>query len=568
MPNTRRTTNEEHKTTTALRRSPRFFLRKQTCVEYSETPRPTLRKTQIDSFSTPCHSSVTEIQKNGNSVSKSSKKSGKDSGSSSRLNCAANLSSLVGKRVTRSSTRGAQFLHHGLNHYGETPENEDAESKCWGKSSERCIRSSRLEGMSNVGKSEEILDSEKEHVIEKRVTRSSLGNKSVNDSIYSEKDVSKRVRASSTLVKTKIGVDFSQKSTHNVEKRVTRGALLVERANGMSTHRACKVVVSNERKPKGDGEENREAGERKCKRKKQVGVKRKRDQMEGDCEFNRGWSQEQELALRRAYFAAKPTPHFWKKVSKMVHGKSAEECFNRIHYDHLTPPQPRTRSRTNKKEQSPVPYSASKLLSPAGIKTKKVKSHRKTLMAQKTVRQILEKQCNENQDYKADLFSVLEPGIELPSLDFRVSTPFASPVPNRASSVLSRCLEMSSSAPHKKQHSRLSCSQNAAFVSPPVLKQIKNKALHDKYIDQLHCRDARRKTESLRNVKCIHGKKDKILSHSQVNLVKSAKDALVFDAQEAITKFRNLQSSTNGDIDEDDRIIDHNDENEVDDELC
>ncbi|CAA0811133.1 Homeodomain-like superfamily protein [Striga hermonthica] len=566
MPNRRRTSNEEQKTTTALRRSPRFIHRNQACVEYSETPRPTLRKSQIDSFSTPCHS---EIQKNGNSVSKSSKKPRKDSGSSSRLNCAANFSGLVEKRVTRSSTRGAQSLHCGLNHYGEIPENDNAESNCWGKSSERCIRSSRLEDMSKVGKSEEILDSEKQHVVEKRVTRSSLGNKSVNDYVYSDKDVSKRVRASSTLVKAKAGVDFPQKSTHNIEKRVTRGALLVERPNGMSTHMACKVVVSNERKTKGDGEENREAGERKCKRKMQVGVKRKRDQTEGDCEFNRAWSQEQELALRRAYFAAKPTPQFWKKVSKMVHGKSAEECFNRIHYNHLTPPQPRTRSRTNKKEQSPVPYSASKLLSPAGIRTKKIKSHRRTLVAQKTVRQILEKQCNENHDYKADLFSVLEPGIELSSLDFQISTPFVSPVPNRASSVLSRCLEMSSSAPHKKQHSRLSCSQSAAFVSPPVLKQIKNKALHDKYIDQLHCRDARRKMESLRNLKCVQGKKDKLLSHSQVNLVKSAKDALFFDAQEAITKFRSLQSSTNGDIDEDDKIIDHNDENEEDDdELC
>jgi protein DEK len=30
------------------------------------------------------------------------------------------------------------------------------------------------------------------------------------------------------------------------------------------------------------------------------------------------WTEEQELTLRQAYFTARPSPHFWKKVSKMV----------------------------------------------------------------------------------------------------------------------------------------------------------------------------------------------------------------------------------------------------------
>lgn len=49
----------------------------------------------------------------------------------------------------------------------------------------------------------------------------------------------------------------------------------------------------------------------------EVGAKRKRKRK---CEeiVAKGWTKEQELALQRAYLAAKPSPHFWKNVSKMV----------------------------------------------------------------------------------------------------------------------------------------------------------------------------------------------------------------------------------------------------------
>jgi hypothetical protein len=30
------------------------------------------------------------------------------------------------------------------------------------------------------------------------------------------------------------------------------------------------------------------------------------------------WTKEQDMALRKAYFSARPSPHFWKRVSKMV----------------------------------------------------------------------------------------------------------------------------------------------------------------------------------------------------------------------------------------------------------
>lgn len=49
--------------------------------------------------------------------------------------------------------------------------------------------------------------------------------------------------------------------------------------------------------------------------------KRKRSDQVGEA-IVKGWTKEQELALQRAYFAAKPTPHFWKKVSKLVYSYS------------------------------------------------------------------------------------------------------------------------------------------------------------------------------------------------------------------------------------------------------
>lgn len=253
-----------------------------------------------------------------------------------------------------------------------------------------------------------------------------------------------------------------------------------------------------------------------------------------------------------------------------VPGKSAKECFDRIHLDQLTPSQPRRRSRANRKEPSPLSFSASRLLSPAEMKTKKLRSRRSKLLAQKTVRQLLEKQQNEDQDYEEDLFAVLESTIE-PSLNFDEDTAFASPIPNQGSGLLARGRETSSSS-HKKQRPRSNSSfKKAAFVSPPVLKQIRNKALHEKYIDQLHCRDAKRKAESLRNAKRVEDKNGKNTSCLEINPIKVAKDALVSDAQEVISQIRKLHSCTDYDTDEDededeDNNISCNDEDE--DKIC
>ena len=51
---------------------------------------------------------------------------------------------------------------------------------------------------------------------------------------------------------------------------------------------------------------------------KDIGKNRKRKRDEEDRGMTKEWTKEQELALQRAYFVAKPTPNFWKKVSKLV----------------------------------------------------------------------------------------------------------------------------------------------------------------------------------------------------------------------------------------------------------
>lgn len=81
---------------------------------------------------------------------------------------------------------------------------------------------------------------------------------------------------------------------------------------------AAKVAVD------GPGDENSdgERGVGKKKRRKrgenvEAEMETGRSEVEECCSFE-GWTREQEVALRRAYLSARPSPHFWKKVSKMV----------------------------------------------------------------------------------------------------------------------------------------------------------------------------------------------------------------------------------------------------------
>lgn len=263
--------------------------------------------------------------------------------------------------------------------------------------------------------------------------------------------------------------------------------------------------------------------------------KRSEQTVEG-CNFQE-WTKDQEVALRRAYFAAKPSPHFWKKVSKLVPGKSAQECFDKIHSERETPtPQPH--SRTRKMNFSPLnrfKLSGSKLLHSNG---KKTKSYQQKALAHKTARHLLEKHHLANQGYGADLFSVHETATDLPS-----QAP-QSKMPITPDCILKpRCYEKSSSS-ISKTLSKTMTLRRMDLPSPPVLKQVKNMALHEKYIDQLHSREARRnRTASIRATKASTTR-DNLKEENDIHKadVKAARAALVSNAKDVIMQFQHIQS--------------------------
>ncbi|KAG6418567.1 hypothetical protein SASPL_120771 [Salvia splendens] len=519
MPERKSTIIEQEIPTNSLRRSTRLHRRNQTGVQSPKTPNlAETRHSRPDSFSTP--------------ISKFKNRRGRESDLDSE-------NSINRIRKSERLQRRTNFSRPDL---GNQPVKGAAKS---GGGSRRS--GNRDEG-SIAGKSKEVLYLREEEVVVRMVTRSSVRrNKAVFvGDFYSEEDYVDSVSIVSKELKNKDRVVHREEKAAKTEKRVTRRSCKTE----LKAATRLKAVVPDEVEPEEDDDLCKRDRSRKdvedcgvmkmngeqnvARKAQQVGEKRKRDGVEGGCENAQGWTKEQEVSLQKAYFTAKPTPLFWKKVARMVPGKSAEECFDRIHSNHQTPPQPRTRSRAKLKEPSPLSFSASKLLSPVERKTKRLGPKRRTLLAQKTVRKILQKQQKEDQDYCADLFSVLEPTTDPSPSHLQADTTFTSPEPSKASSFLTACRQVSSSS-QKKHLSRLNGFQKAGFVSPPVLKQIKNKALHEKYIDQLHCRDAKRKAEALRNSRNIKGQIDEKANCLNQHFVKAAKDALVSDAQDAIS---------------------------------
>lgn len=292
--------------------------------------------------------------------------------------------------------------------------------------------------------------------------------------------------------------------------------------------------------------------------KKRIGMRRKRDEAKEEHRIVQGWTREQELALERAYLVAKPTPRFWKKVSKMVPGKSAQDCFDKIHSDHLTPRQPQPRTREKSTNLSSFSLSASKLLTSPEPKHKKLRNTKqKNFLSHKAVRGLLQRQCKRDQDDEADLFTVLEPTLDPSIRVIPDGTLFSTPeCYKRIPGFPKRCLERSSSA-QRKHLPHLSASGGASLTSPPVLKQVKNKALHEKYIDQLHTREVKRKAASLLAAKCIQGKNNAKPNDVQSSeVIKAAKNALIVDAREAIGQFQHLRNSMENDDDDDDDVFD------------
>nr|XP_043634840.1 uncharacterized protein LOC122605939 isoform X2 [Erigeron canadensis] len=279
---------------------------------------------------------------------------------------------------------------------------------------------------------------------------------------------------------------------------------------------------------------------------KSAGVKRTRNEFENSMGLAQDWTKEQELALERAYQEAKPTPRFWKKVSRMVPGKSAQECFDKVHCSHLTPPQPRMRARPRvlKSLQNSC-LVANKLLNASSPAAKRPRYHKqKSHVVQRTIRHMIQNQYKVVQESAADLFSVLEPAFaESVNGNRMFTTPDRNP-----NEVLKRCQERSSTA-HKKSVSKFSSLDNATLASPPVLKPVKNKALHEKYIDQLNCREAKRKAANEKAEKLDKSKGMKQESSAERKIaIKTAKNALVFSARDAINEFQHQQATALNDF--------------------
>ncbi|RWW24388.1 hypothetical protein BHE74_00051600 [Ensete ventricosum] len=268
------------------------------------------------------------------------------------------------------------------------------------------------------------------------------------------------------------------------------------------------------------------------------------------------WTEEQEMALRKAYLSARPSPHFWKKVSKMVPGKSAQECFNRIHTEIATPPQHQPRSRAIKSNWSPIGNVtfSDKSMDNMKLKFKRARSGKqKGLVAQKTVRHLLRQHYLVDQTKEADYFSVLETSPSALALDLpEITSPGTPDHMFTNPGFLLKWSESSSSAAHKRLLSRFKTSD--ADPSPEVLKRIKNMALHEKYIDHLHCREARRRAHPRTANSVAAGTHNKTGNDPEPGVVKAA---LIAEAKEAITRFQFVESN----------LVDHDDDGATSDNL-
>lgn len=256
------------------------------------------------------------------------------------------------------------------------------------------------------------------------------------------------------------------------------------------------------------------------------------------------WTEEQDLTLRQAYFAAQPSPHFWKKVSKMVPGKSAEECFNRVHADLSTPTPIAPRPRTSKVQFSPLGHftlSDTKfpnLLEP--LVGRQRTARQKSLAAQKTVRHLLKKHSLIDQAQEVDHFSVFETSPSALQLNIPLED-----CPGTPDNYLNSCSLHKDSMSYKARKrplSRLKTKQDEP--SPAVLKPVKNAALHEKYIDRLSRREGTKKPRKKAAGKKATGPERPVSEQQAGGGLKAVKDALISEATDFISKFKKSQANS------------------------
>nr|GMC60003.1 uncharacterized protein LOC109168390 [Ipomoea batatas] len=477
-----RTSVEEDKQTVSLRRSPRFLPKNQQDLEHPVTPEIEPRAIRVPNADSTPLSSNRKISLNKKQREASGRTTEKSSGSvmsvdsstgprrSSRLISRFDCSKEVSKKA-KAITNGSVIS-----------------SNSYPRSRRSSILISQVEDFTPLRRSKRIAENGS---FEKRVTKDWIEVSSVEKGYRDIVLACPAIRNSNKTpnppeIKSKARVNSLNKSVVKSEKRATRSSCLSQADEGKAKHGGRIGKPSTSKLEKIETFPAKPSSE--------VAIERGENPEER-------WTKEQELALQKAYFAAKATPKFWKKVAKMSH------------------------------------------------------------FSQKAVREMLEKQYNNiDRDKEADIFSVLESRTDQSNEAFQEAANVVTPeVKLERVSFLGRCSERSSSG-HKDQRSRLSNLPGAALFSPPVLKPIKNKALHDRYIDQLHCREARRNAASLRTAthNLRNGNQDQ-----QVDTIQAAKNALIFDARDAIHQFQNSQTNLSNILNEgEDDDCDYNNDND------
>lgn len=240
-----------------------------------------------------------------------------------------------------------------------------------------------------------------------------------------------------------------------------------------------------------------------------------------------------------------------------VPGKSPQECYDKVYSGILTPPARTPRSRAKISDASACDSFLSpvtKLLTFSETNSRKRGcAKRRSQTAHKTVRKLLQKNFS-LKDHGTDLFSVLEPNSDLST---RASEP--SVLPSALEHVedltpVRKCDKTFSPGNILHLSSVKKAIDNEHF-SPPVLKQVGNKALHEKYIDLLHNRDAKRKASSEKAKRSSRGKENKNVSNvPRIDLVTGAKFALISEAKDGSNRLKSLQAndtSSSSDFDND-----------------
>lgn len=320
-----RTSVEEDKHAVSLRRSPRFLPKNQQDLEHPVTPDIEPRAIRVPNADSTPLSSNRKISLNKKQREASGRTTEKSSGSvmsgdsstgprrSSRLISRFECSKEVSKKA-KAITNGSVIS-----------------SNSYPRSRRSSILISQVEDFTPLRRSKRIAENGS---FEKRVTKDWIEVSSVEKGYRGIVLACPAIRNSKKTpnppeIKSKARVNSSNKSVVKSEKRATRSSCLSQADEGKAKHggRIGKPSTSKLEKietfpAKPSSEVAIEGGENPEESidlgEKQRGVKRKRAQEEDGHVIAKGWTKEQELALQKAYFAAKATPKFWKKVAKMV----------------------------------------------------------------------------------------------------------------------------------------------------------------------------------------------------------------------------------------------------------